>query len=113
MKAHFIESIIVMAALAAVYIVWVRPRLKALPAFADLYAKEDTLWDAILAWLRGRRTYLIGIWGEIIALAPDLLQTLAGLDLKTLLLLPDAWAAYVTAAVPVLMLIFRAKAAEK
>lgn len=98
------------AIFVAVYIIWVRPYLKSLPQFAEAWRTEDTTWAAIKAWLDGRRTVLIGIWGEVVAMGPDLLQQVSGLDLKTLLNLPDAWAAYVTALIPVLMLIFRAKA---
>lgn len=98
------------ATFVAVYIIWVRPYLKSLPQFAEAWRNEDTALAAIKTWLDGRRTILIGIWGEFVAMGPDALQALSGLDLKTLLHLPDAWAAYVTALIPVLMLIFRAKA---
>lgn len=107
---HAILTIAAVAAFVAVYIIWVRPYLKTLPALSKAWQEEETTLAAVKVWLAGRKTILIGIWGEIVAFLPDLLQSASGLDLKTLLMLPDAWAAYVTAMIPVLMLIFRARA---
>lgn len=103
--------LIALAACAVAYGVWVRPYLKSLPSMSAVWEQEATTWGAIKAWLDGRKTILIGMWGEAIAFAPDLLQIISGADLKTALSLPDNWAALVNIAVPVLMMIFRTKAA--
>jgi len=106
-------TLIAMAAFVAAYLYWVRPYLKTLPTFSEAFAKEATTWQAILTYLEGRKTILTGIWGEIIAMGPDLLNILGGVDLKTALHLPDAWAAIVGGIIiPVLMLVFRAKATK-
>lgn len=99
-------------ALVASYFAWVRPYLKSLPGLSEAFETEASTWAAFKSWLDGRKTVLIGIWGEIIALGPDALQQISGLDLKALLGLPDLWAAWVTAILPLLMLIFRAKAKD-
>lgn len=91
------------------YFYWVRPYLKTLPQFSEAYAKQDSFWAAVGVWLEGRKTIMVGIWGEIIAIGPDALQQISGLDLKMLMHLPDLWAAWVTAVIPILMLILRAK----
>lgn len=107
----FAITLAVLAAFAVVYFVWVRPYLKSLSSFADLWHEEDDLFTAIKVWIDGRKTILSGIWGEIIGLGPDMLQIVSGVDLKTMLNLPDNWALWVSGiAVPMLMLIFRAKA---
>lgn len=98
------------AVLLFAYLRWVRPYLKSLPSFAEHYAEEERLWDAFKEWLKGRRTILIGMWGEVIAWGPDLLQLASGWDFKALFHLPDAWAVMITALIPILMIIFRAKA---
>lgn len=105
-----IIGLVLAAAFIGVYLYWVRPYLKTLPSLAEAWKQEDTAIEALKSWLDGRRTILIGIWGEIVAFLPDALNAAGALDLKTLLMLPDAWAAYVTALIPLLMLIFRAKA---
>lgn len=109
-----IQAILALAALAAfvfVYFKYLRPHLKTLPTFSEAFAKEETTWAAIKTYLEGRKTILTGIWGEIIAMGPDLLQIVAGVDLKTAMHLPDAWAAIIGGLiVPILMLVFRAKA---
>lgn len=94
----------------AAYVYWIRPYLRSLPQFGDLLASHDDFFGAVRAWLDGRKTVLTGLWGSIVAWAPDFLQTISGFDLKTLLHLPDQWALYVTALLPVLMVIFRAVA---
>jgi hypothetical protein len=108
------KLVIALAAAAAfftVYLFWVRPYLKSLPSLAAAWRAEETAWDAIKAWLDGRKTILAGVWGEIIGFAPDLLQIVSGVDLKTALSLPDNWALLISGmVVPTLMLIFRAKA---
>jgi hypothetical protein len=106
----FIVILIIIAALAAAYFIWVRPYLKSLPSFSELWAREASLWGAFKEWLDGRRTILAGLWGSVVAWAPDALQQVSGFDLKTLLHLPEQWALWVTAFIPVLMAIFRAKA---
>jgi hypothetical protein len=99
------------AAFFAVYFIWVRPYLRTLPALTDAWKQEETLLAALKLWLEGRKTILSGIWGEIVAFLPDVLQILAGVDLKTALGLPDNWALIVGGiVVPFLMLIFRTKA---
>lgn len=101
----------VVAAMGFAYLYWLRPYLKTLPAFAEAWRSEDTAWQAVKVWLDGRKTLLVGIWGEIVGLFPDFLQIVAGVDLKTALSLPDNWALIVSGiAVPVLMAIFRTKA---
>lgn len=106
--------VLLMLLLGFVYIRWVRPYLKTLPGFRDAYARERSLWEALKVWVIGRREVVIGIWGQIVAFAPDALQQLSagGIDLKALLGLPDLWAAWVIAMIPLLMLIFRAKREE-
>jgi hypothetical protein len=103
--------LIAVIAFAAAYIIWVRPYLKTLPQLADAWQRQATAWGAIKVWLAGRKTILTGLWGSFIGLFPDLLQVLSGVDLKTALSLPDNWALIVSGIlVPILMLIFRAKA---
>lgn len=100
-------------AFAFAYLYWVRPYLKTLPSLAEAWAREQTAWQAIVAWLDGRKTILTGIWGEIIAMFPDALQVISGVDLKTAFSLPDSWALIIGGIiVPILMLVFRAKASQ-
>lgn len=101
-----------LAAVVAVYVLWVRPYLRSLPQLMDVWVQEDSLWAALKVWIDGRKTILIGVWGEVIAFLPDALQAASGFDLKTLLSLPESWAAWVTAAIPVLMAIARAQASK-
>jgi hypothetical protein len=104
-------SIAAFAAFLAVYIVWVRPYLKSLPQFADVWHRQQSAWMAVKVWMQGRKTIMAGIWGSIIGLAPDLLQIVSGVDLKTAIGLPDNWALLISGLlVPILMLIFRTKA---
>lgn len=106
----FLLALAIIAALAFVYLRWVRPYLRSLPSLADAWRTEDTTWDAVKAWLEGRKTILAGMWGELIGWAPDLLQIIGGVDLKTALSLPDNWALIIGGiVVPVLMVIFRTK----
>ena len=94
----------------AVYMIWVRPYLRTLPTLAQVWREEDDLFAVFGAYLEGRKTLLIGVWGEIAGMAPDLLQIVSGVDLKTALSLPDNWALMISGMlVPVLMLIFRTK----
>lgn len=109
---RLVLTLAAIAAFIAVYIIWIRPYLKTLPSWSEAWQREATTWAAFKVWLDGRRTILIGIWGELVAFLPDMLQSASGFDLKTLLFLPDMWAAWVTAFIPVLMLIFRAKAKD-
>lgn len=107
----FLVASIIIAGLLVVYFYWIRPHLKSLPQFADLYAKEGSVLAALGAWLHGRRTILAGIWGEVAAWLPDMLQVFANVDLKTAFGLPDNWALIIGAIiVPILMLIFRTMA---
>lgn len=107
-------TLVALVGFGFVYFYYARPYLKTLPTFSDAYTKEATIWAAIVTYLEGRKTIFTGIWGEIIAMGPDLLQILAGVDLKTALHLPDAWAAIVGGLiVPVLMLVFRTKVASQ
>lgn len=101
----------VLAIVGIAYAVWVRPYLKSLPQFAEVWQQEATTWAAIKAWLDGRKTILTAIWGEVIGFGPDVLQIVAGVDLKTAFGLPDNWALLIGGlAVPILMAIFRARA---
>lgn len=83
---------------AVVYWFYLRPYLQSLPEA-----------DSIGAYLKGRREILVGIWLQVLAFLPDVLQLASGLDLKYLLGLPDLWAAWVNAMIPVIMLFFRGK----
>lgn len=94
------------------YIIWLRPYLKSLPSLAAAWRNEDSTLAAIKAWLDGRKTVLAAIWGEVVALGPDVLQSLSGVDLKTLLSLPDAWAGIVSFVVMILVIVFRVKASS-
>lgn len=107
-----LEPFLVFAGLVAVYIVWARPYLLALPQFAELRQAEFGWWATVKQWLLGRRTILIGFIGEIVAFGPDLLQVISGFDLKLLFGVGDSWAARVNAVVALLMLIFRVKASS-
>lgn len=100
----------IIALTIAAYVYWIRPYLKTLPAFSDAWQKEASTWAAIQEWLKGRKTILIGIWGELVAFGPDALQLISGMDLKFMLGLPDLWAAWVALLIPLVMVIFRAKA---
>lgn len=109
MKILFALAIV--AALGAVYFIWLRPYLKSLPQFAEVWASEETTWTAIKVYFDGRKTLLTGMWGELIATGPDLLQIVSGVDLKTAFNLPDNWAMLIGGIlVPTLMLIFRTRA---
>lgn len=105
-------ALALIAVFIVAYVVWVRPYLRSLPAFADAWRAEDTVWEAVKVWLDGRKTILTGVWGGLIAWAPELLQIVSGVDLKAMGL-PENWALIVGGVfVPVLMLIFRAKASQ-
>lgn len=112
-SAWAVTCVAVMVSLMFVYVYWVRPRLQELPALRDAYKRQATCWMALKVWLDGRKTILIGIWGQIIAFGPDALQQISGFDLKMLLGLPDLWAAWVAAVIPILMLIMRAQSSDK
>ena len=109
-----IGFLIVLAGLIAVYVIWARPYLKTLPGLADIYArldqKERGWWTAVKIWLDGRKTVWTGILGTVLAIGPDLVDGIAGLDLKTLLHLPDLWALWVTQATALLTVVFRVQA---
>lgn len=108
---RFIIALAIVAALGFVYLRWVRPYLKSLPSLADAWATEKTTWAAVKVWLEGRKTILAGMWGELIGCGPDILQIFSGVDLKTAFSLPDNWALLIGGiAVPMLMVVFRAKA---
>lgn len=106
----FVLTLLVIAAFAGVYLYWVRPYLKTLPSFANAWVKEATTWASVKAWLDGRKTVLTGVWGTILAMGPDALQIVSGVDLKTAFHMPDDWAIIIGGvAVPMLMLIFRTR----
>ena len=105
-------ALVIIAALLIVYFRWVRPYLKTLPGLAEAWRTEDSFFAALKTYFDGRKTLLAGIWGGVIGWAPDLLQIISGVDLKTALNLPDNWALIISGlAVPTLMMIFRTKAA--
>lgn len=111
-----IKLIIALTGLAGVfiaYVYWVRPYLRSLPQLGDLLASHDDFFGAVRAWLDGRKTVLTGIWGSIIAFAPDLLNLLNVIDLKTIFNLPDQWAAIVAGITAVLTTIFRTMASKE
>src|SRR5262245_14038580 len=91
------------------YVIWVRPYLKSLPSLNEAWRTRDNIVGALQAYLEGRRVILIGIWGESVALAPEILSLLSDVDLKEIFGLPDTWAARVSFLVTVLMMIFRTK----
>lgn len=106
--SKFILALIVVAAFVAVYFIWVRPYLAKLPSWSDVNAKEMGLWQKIKHWLEGRKTVLVGLWGSVLGLGPDVLNIFTGVDLQKLLHLPEQWALWVSAvAVPLLMVLFR------
>lgn len=109
-SAWSVTCVLLMLLLGFAYARWVRPYLQSLLSFSEAYERQDAFWAAVKDWLNGRKVVLVGIWGQIIAFGPDALQQIAGLDLKYLLGLPDLWAAWVSAVIPLLMLILRARA---
>lgn len=106
---HFILTLAGMVGFLAFYIFVVRPHFKKLETFKDVFDYEETRWEAIKTWAQGRKVILIGMWGEMIAFAPDVLNAVSGMDLRTILHLPDAWAAIITGIIPILMIIARTK----
>lgn len=104
----------VFAALVAVYVLWIRPYLRTLPGLSEIYdrldAKERSWWTAFKVWLDGRKTVWTGILGTLVAIGPDLIDGIAGIDLKSLLHLPDAWAVWASQVTALLMMVFRIKA---
>lgn len=102
-----------LAALGAVYFVWVRPYLKSLPSFTQLWQEEEKFWAAAKAWVLGRRTILVGIWGELLIWLPDLLQTLSVVDLATALGWDDTKKALAHIVLTMAMLVFRTKASDQ
>lgn len=110
MRALF--TLLVIAALIGLYIWKIRPYLKGLPSLAEIFRQEDSLFTAIRVYFEGRKTILASIWLGFIAWAPDALTAISGFDLKTLLHLPDEWALYISALIPVLTAFFRSLAKD-
>lgn len=102
-----VYCVLLMVAMGCLYIFLIRPRLMLLPTFAEAFTQERTRWEAFRAWLKGRASVFTVIWGEIVAIGPDALQQLSGLDLKALFHLPDLWAAWATAMIPVALLLVK------
>lgn len=95
-------SIALVAAPIALYLLVIRPRLKA--AFTDTYADLDSFWARVWARTYAFRTYWIATFGAFLAAAPDILVRIAPLDFSTLL--PQPWggycAAFVAIAIPLM-----------
>lgn len=91
---------------------WVRPYLQSLPSFSELWAEEEAFFSALKEWVLGRRTILIGVWGEFLIWFPDIIQALNIHDLATTLGWGDSKKALANIALTLAMVIFRAKAQE-
>jgi len=112
MFAHWIWSLLLLAAPLALYWLVIRPRLKA--RFVDLYAGLDSFWDRVWARAYAFRTFWIATAGAILTAAPDLLVLIAPLDFSGVL--PQPWPAFTgpaTSAVIVLMKAFETRPGEE
>jgi hypothetical protein len=84
------------AALAAAYFFWIRPILKSRPAFAEVYAKEESLWQALaerFAGIKGKLAAAPGMAASAVVYLHDFLVPVAtGIDWQPIVsMLPD-WA---------------------
>lgn len=111
---NMLAIIIVAAAGIAAYVIWVRPYLRGLPQFSEIYRgldeREARLWQTIKIWLDGRKTIITGLVGGFFEVGPELLAQFEASGLKDKL--PDNWGLYVALATIALMSIFRAHAAR-
>lgn len=90
MFAHWIWSLLLIAAPIALYWSVIRPRLKA--RFTDLYDRIDSLPSRLWAYTYAFRTFWIAAFGVVITAAPDLLVIISPLDFSPWL--PQPWPAY-------------------
>ena len=91
MFAHWIWSLLLIAAPIALYWFVIRPRLRA--RFVDLYADIDSFWGRVWARTYAFRTFWIASFGAIITALPDLLVKVSSLDFSSL---PQPWPMWVS-----------------
>lgn len=108
MFAHWIWSVLLLAAPVALYWFVIRPRLKA--KFTELYADIDSFWGRVWARTYAFRTFWIATFGAVVTALPDLLVLIAPIDFSGIL--PQPWPAFTgpaTSAAIVLMKAFETK----
>ena len=78
MFANPIWSILLIAAMVAIYWLIIRPRLKA--KLTELRADVDSFWGRMFARIYAFRTYCVATLGILLAALPDILVAIAPLD---------------------------------
>lgn len=89
MFAHWIWSLLLLAAPIALYWFVIRPRLQA--RFTELYADLDSFWARVWARTYAFRTFVLACITSIATAAPDLLVKVSSLDFS---FLPQPWPMY-------------------
>jgi len=90
MNLNLLLGLLIVATIAATYIFWIRPLLKATPSLGYLYANEEAFWRAVATKFDGLKqklvTALVAGSGFIVSaydfLAPYVTQS--GMDVTTL-----------------------------
>lgn len=90
MFAHWIWSVLLLAAFVAIYWFIIRPRLKA--KFTELYADIDSFWGRLWARTYAFRTFWVAAFGALMTALPDILVAIAPLDFSQIL--PQPWAGF-------------------
>ncbi|WP_445222269.1 hypothetical protein ACKWRH_21680 [Bradyrhizobium sp. Pa8] len=69
----------------AVYVVWVRPKIRNLPHIKEMYDQADGLWQRLLVWVRVQWDAIVAsilmVWPQL----PDILQQISGADMSALI----------------------------
>jgi len=104
MFAHWIWSVLLLAAPIAVYWFVIRPRLHA--RFTELYANIDSFWGRVWARTYAFRTFWIASFGAVMTALPDILVAIAPLDFSQLL--PHPWPMWVSIGTTFIITLMRA-----
>lgn len=89
MFAHWIWSLLILAAPIVIYIFIIRPRLQA--RFTELYADIDSFWGRLWARTYAFRTFVLASVTAFATALPDLLVQISSLDFS---FLPQPWPMY-------------------
>lgn len=100
-----VHVLLFLAALA-VYVVWIRPKIRNLPHIKEFYDEADGLWQKLLVWLRVQWDAVVAaclmIWPQL----PDMLQQISGADLSALI--PTETTKIINQAIGLALIVLRA-----
>lgn len=104
MFAHWIWSLLLLAAPVALYVLVIRPKLQA--RLTDIYAGLDSFWARVWARTYAFRTFWISTLAAVLTALPDILVQIAPLDFSEIL--PRPWPMYVTAGSTIALALMKA-----